>query len=137
MKYVISILLFVCLLCQICIAEEATEYPVELSILSEATIADPASSVLTKEAAIAKGRLLLKEIGYFEYYMDSIQTEPLLIYHDLFLGGDDPVWLLLFYRDNALVHKMLLDCNGRFLDSVPAYFEFDEIEKKNDVIYLP
>lgn len=129
MKYVISLLLFVCLLCQICVAEEATEYPVELSILSEAAIADPASSALTKEAAIAKGRLHLKEIGYFEYYMDSIQTEAFLIYHDRFIDGDEPVWLLLFYRNNMLIHKMLLNSDGRFLDSVPAYFEFDKIEK--------
>lgn len=71
MKHLISILLCVCLFCQICLAEEATKYPAKSPTLSKATEIASAPGSLLPEFFSEIAQLTLNSGNYADWTLDE------------------------------------------------------------------
>ncbi len=71
MKHLISILLCVCLFCQICLAEEATKYPAKSPTLSEATEIATSPCTLLPEFFSELAQLTLNSGDYADWTLDE------------------------------------------------------------------
>ena len=97
-------------------------------IMDKSTQAAPGTQDANRDEAILAARSALTEImNVSNSDMETMNASAYFIYSDLYVHGDEPVWVVVWSKHGEDLWQVLLGYDGSYIDAEPAGKLFDNV----------